>query len=204
MRRFVEKLRNISQYECDEDVVIYGLEGIISALISIALLSMLSVLTNSVRDLLVFLPLHVVGVRFTGGYHAKTPVRCQLLTLVSFAMVYAFTNVFSLCVGECWILALSIISTLYICLASPVLNIRKPMTKDEIRVNRNKSRIFAIVIDCLVLISLVVISSKWMAASLLSNMLEISIFMFLGRRLYVYEKAKDRRVDAEDGGAFCK
>lgn len=197
MKKIVEKLQNISGYECDEDVVVYGLGGIIGTFISIVLLVIVSYFIHGFRELLFFIPIHMVGVRHTGGYHAKTQLRCQALNIISFLMVYGLTR--TLHMDWLMICLLAGACSWYICQTSPVLNINKPMTTEEISGNRNKAKIFVAVLDIAIIFSLFIISFQWIAVTLLSNMIEIVIFMFLGRRLYAYEKERDGNVDAENG-----
>ena len=203
MEKWVEELQEISHYECDKDVVLYGLNGFISALVSIGLLVLTSFLNHGLKDLLVFLPIHMIGVRYTGGYHAKTPLRCQVLTVISYVMVHILTRFCLLYVDVKWICLVGEFCVLFIWLMSPVLNVKKPMTYSEIKINRTRARIFALLMGAMLFASVFAISSKWLAASLLSNLIEISIFMFLGRRLYVYEKAKNGRNDVKNGRTLC-
>lgn len=192
MRTLVEKLQKVSGYECDSDVISYGLDGILSGFVTIILLVMLSLITHGYRDLLVFLLVQTIGVRHTGGYHAKTRIWCQILTLLSFGIVQVITRILCVCVDAKWICVIGGICSLYICFTAPVLNVKKPMTICERNKNKKKAQVFVIVLWIVMLASLFENTLKWVASSLLSNMLSILVFMFWGRRSYAYEKARNR------------
>lgn len=198
MKKIVENLKRVSGCDFEENVILYGLDGLASGITSVLILLLISVITGKIADLWCFLFIHMIGCRYTGSYHAKTRVRCQMLTVFSFLTVKLLTNAFFLYVDKhimCYVLSLGVI---YICLNSPVLNIAKPLPVKKIWKNKTKASIFFAFLGVLFFTLIFSDSYKWMASSIMANVIEVVFFMLVGKEVYECDKKKscDRLIEA--------
>ena len=65
----------------------YGIEITLSSLINIALISIIGIVTNYTFESTMFLAVFIIMRSFTGGYHANTYVKCNLVTSISFVIL---------------------------------------------------------------------------------------------------------------------
>ena len=204
VKHFVNKLQKASEYECPEDVILYGLDGIISGAISLLLLGIASVWMCKLKELFVFLFIHVGVGRYIGGFHAKTRVRCQVITVVSFLAVSLLSDWFLKNVNKWLASVFALACIVFVCVETPVENANKRLTADEIK-EAKKNTIFYMCIIAEVLIGAVTVcTSPWLVHVLLLNLIDVSFFIILGRRgvgfgkkAYSDSNCETCRVDCE-------
>lgn len=114
-----------------EEVYIYGLELILSFLISTSIILVIGILYGQIISTLTFLATFILIRQYTGGYHANSYIMCKLCTVISFGISVFLANVFP--VPRLLFLALLIIGCLLIWLFGPIENIHKPLTDQEKR-----------------------------------------------------------------------
>lgn len=68
-------------------VYTYGIELLLSFFISVSLILIVGTLTHRFVETLIFLFLFVSIRQMTGGYHAKTYFRCQIVTVGTFLLI---------------------------------------------------------------------------------------------------------------------
>lgn len=73
------------------EVYIYGLELILSFLISTSIILTVGFISKRIVQTLVFLVLFIGIRRFTGGYHADTYLKCQCFTVSTYIAVLLFS-----------------------------------------------------------------------------------------------------------------
>ena len=110
-----------------EEVYVYGLELILSFLISTSIILVIGILYGQIISTLTFLATFILIRQYTGGYHANSYIMCKLCTVISFGIFLA--NVFP--VPRLLFLALLTIGCLIIWLFGPIENIHKPLTDQE-------------------------------------------------------------------------
>ena len=65
----------------------YGIEITLSSLINIALISIIGIITDYTFESMMFLAVFIIMRSFTGGYHANTYIKCNLVTSISFVIL---------------------------------------------------------------------------------------------------------------------
>lgn len=65
----------------------YGIEITLSSLINIALISIIGIVTDYTFESMMFLAVFIIMRSFTGGYHANTYIKCNLVTSISFVIL---------------------------------------------------------------------------------------------------------------------
>lgn len=114
-----------------EEVYVYGLELILSFLISTSIILVIGFLFGQIISTLTFLATFILIRQYTGGYHANSYIMCKLCTVISFGISVFLANAFP--VPRLLFLALLTIGCLLIWLFGPIENIHKPLTDQEKR-----------------------------------------------------------------------
>ena len=65
----------------------YGIEITLSSLINITLISIIGIVTDYTFESMMFLVVFIIMRSFTGGYHANTYIKCNLVTSISFVIL---------------------------------------------------------------------------------------------------------------------
>ena len=204
IKHFVNKLQKASEYECPEDVILYGLDGIISGAISLFLLGVVGIWMCKLKELFVFLLIHVGVGRYIGGFHAKTRIRCQCITVASFVVVSLLSDWAANNLNKCAVYISALACVAFICIETPVINVKKILTVDEIKEKKNKTIVYMSIIAGVLTVITIVFENQWLISTLLLNLLDISFFIILGRRrvgfgkkAYSDSNCETCRVDCE-------
>lgn len=135
--KFVESSINfISKYEECDDLKLkklrYGLQGIYSLIVKLTVVIIISIITNTIKETLLFL-LFYAGIRtFSYGMHAKSNIGCWITTITIYNVIpliirnYNMPNTFSYIV-----LGISLISML---LWAPADTPKKPLIRKKQRI----------------------------------------------------------------------
>ncbi len=112
-----------------EEVYVYGLELILSFLISTSIILVIGLLSGQIISTLTFLATFILIRQYTGGYHANSYIMCKFCTILSYVVSVLLANVFP--VPRLLFLALFTIGCMIIGLFGPIENIHKPLTDQE-------------------------------------------------------------------------
>ena len=115
-----------------KDFYQYGAEITISSLLNIALILLIGALSNHLVDSLIYLLLFVFLRRFTGGYHADTYYKCNIIGCVNFSLIILGKDL-SVRFLSSWLppIAIGILSVLALSLLCPIENENKPIEEDK-------------------------------------------------------------------------
>lgn len=114
-----------------EEVYVYGLELILSFLISTSIVLVIGFLFGQIISTLTFLITFILIRQYTGGYHANSYIMCKFCTVLSYVVSVLLANVCP--VSRLLFLALITIGCLLIWLFGPIENKHKPLTDQEKR-----------------------------------------------------------------------
>lgn len=118
----------------EKDIYIYqyGIEITISSLLNIALIVIVSLITNSLFSGLIFLSTFIILRQFTGGYHAESYFKCNTVFVSTYILVLLLSRLICLEFrAGCIILLLGVLVVIFLRLFimpiknSLVLNIEK-------------------------------------------------------------------------------
>ena len=149
----------ISKYqECDDlklKRLKYGLEGIYSLIVKISVVILISIITKTLTETLLFI-LFYAGIRtFSFGWHAKSNTACWITTLLIYNIIlYFIINIdYPIYIGYI-ILGISLISML---LWAPADTPKRPLIRKK---QRLKSKILSITVLVLYAVIYVTINSN--------------------------------------------
>lgn len=158
--KFIKSSINfISKYqECDDlklKRLKYGLEGIYSLIVKISVVILISIITKTLTETLLFI-LFYAGIRtFSFGWHAKSNIACWITTLLIYNVIlYFIINIdYPIYIGYI-ILGISLISML---LWAPADTPKRPLIRKK---QRLKSKILSITVLVLYAVIYVTINSN--------------------------------------------
>lgn len=151
----------------------YGFEILISTLAYTLLFILISLITNTILESLVFLVGFFVVRTIAGGYHANTYLKCHILSVINHIVFVVSYH----CVPEVWkkyiCLVVLLVSSVFIIVFAPVDHPNKPFVKTE----KKRFRILSICYGGL-LILIALISFLLVPKQLLSYLLSYVIGTF--------------------------
>lgn len=117
----------ISTESYELDFYRYGIEITLSSLINVILIFLIGIIAHRIYSSIIFLVVFILMRSLTGGFHADTYLKCNLITSLSFILLLVvyeiITKHFSLNV----VIFIAILQSIIIALLSPIENINKPI-----------------------------------------------------------------------------
>lgn len=166
----------------DDDTVAfyrYGIEISISSLLNILLVLIIGMIVGRLINALVFLCTFVFVRRFTGGYHADTYFRCNLIMCMGFIVVNLSSVLFMNSLSVFHAVTIETVVIVIIVLFGPIENPNKPI---GIKDKKKYKALSIIIVTGLSVLSLILIGFHYIhGAVLVFTMLLISILMIAAR-----------------------
>lgn len=138
----------------DRELYVYGLNQGMMIILNLCTTLIVGLVLHTTVSLLIFSSAYIPLRSYAGGYHAKTPLRCYVLSTIMLVVVSIIMKHYSFNL-PITILILLLSSTIIIWL-SPVEDKNKPLDKQEMKVYKKRSLIILfseIIICCLLIIS---------------------------------------------------
>ena len=146
--KFITEQNVISDEKDVQEFCKYGIEISISSFLNIFLVVILGFLIHHVLESVVFLTLFILIRSFTGGYHADTYFRCNLLMCVTF-IITVFVNVItSNKLTLPVIIVLICFTEVTVLFLGPIENKNKPIQKSKRIELKIKGLIITLAINC--------------------------------------------------------
>ncbi len=153
----------------DYDIYKYGLERLLNTCILLFFTIIFGVILKEIVSTIIFFFSFYILRSYTGGYHAKTQLRCLFLTVITIISVLSIMK-FVILNKFIWI-GLFIMSSLIIIIYSPMDTKNKPLDAIEKIIYRRKSLIVWGIEAILVIISIALNASVFYAAIIMSHSL---------------------------------
>lgn len=130
--------------EEEKEVCAYGMELIISGIISVALVLIIGLITGNICYAVVYNIMMVVIRMYTGGYHADTHAGCNVCYCAAFLISMALLRVQMYIKGSVTIWIIALAGYLIIVLNAPLEHHNKKLTMKQKREYMNISSILGI------------------------------------------------------------
>ena len=127
----------------DIDSYIYGFQLLLSILLNLSTISLIMIYSGKIKETILYITSTFVLRHHTGGYHAKTPERCFILTTSIYILILIIVNMPSII-----ILGLLIPSFIVIWKLSPIVHENNPVRESDLYRHRQYSIIISIFIMC--------------------------------------------------------
>lgn len=175
----------------DRDIYQYGLDRFFTICLNILTILILGIIFNQIIQSIVFAFSFMALRTYTGGYHAKTPVRCYVTTAISIIVTLSVMKFIP--INKFVYLGLLFFSCLLIMLLSPIGCANKPLDEIEIVVYRRRTVIICIAEAGAALILLVLnISFIYIPIVFATTLIGIALILGIKQNqiIYGYEKKK--------------
>lgn len=161
----------------DRELYVYGLDQGFSIILNIITTLLIGLIFNTFFQLVVFMAAYIPLRSFAGGYHAKTPLRCYIFSIVMLVLVsLGMKNlVFSDLVNYV-VLAISVF---IIFVLSPVEDKNKPLDKIELKVYRKRT-LLILLVELIICILFSVLSIYKPFISITYALVVIGIMLLIG------------------------
>lgn len=121
----------------DRELYVYGLDQGFSIILNIITTLLIGLIFNTFFLLVVFMAAYIPLRSFAGGYHAKTPLRCYIFSIV--LLVLVSLGMKNLVFSDLVNYVVLAISVFIIFVLSPVEDKNKPLDKIELKVYRKRT-----------------------------------------------------------------
>lgn len=127
----------------DIEIYIYGINQILTSVLNVSSALIIGLIFDVFTEVAVFMAAYIPLRSFAGGYHAKTPLRCfvfsvMMLIVVSIGLKY-------LHIAELIYYAVLVAATLVVLVLSPVQDRNKPLDEIEHKVYKRRTILIAAV-----------------------------------------------------------
>lgn len=138
--------------EADRELYEYGFRQGFMVILNVATTVMIGILFQMVWESLLFLLAYIPLRSFAGGYHAKTPSRCYVLSVCMIVVVFAIIR-FLITDNLLVYIGCSLAGAAAIYILSPVETSTKPLDKIEKEMYQYKARIILLIEMILIVLS---------------------------------------------------
>jgi accessory gene regulator B len=189
---FITEQDVISDESDVQDFYRYGIEISISSLLNIVLVVIAGILIHHIIESIVFLSLFILIRSFTGGYHADTYFRCNLLMCITFILTVLANCMFSNKLSLSIIIVLICVTELIVSVLGPIENKNKPIDDSKKIKLKITGTAMTSIINCAGLI---------LRESYLGTMIIFTTFLIV--LLMIAAKVKEAKIQ-ERGGNSCE
>jgi len=171
----------------DKEIYEYGLRHIANMFINVATTVLIGCIFNMIWHSLIFMISYIPLRSNAGGYHAKTPFRCYIFSVIM--TVCFLLNVKYFPQNHILILILILISGITIFILAPIGDENKPLDGIEIKVFKKRTRIILFIEIVLIgLFSLLTLT--WIAICIITSMTIASFMVIIGFLIIKINKIK--------------
>ena len=132
--------KKLASYLCRKNIIDkdkkeiyqYGYEVLISGLIGFAIVIILGILMNRFIESLLFLGVFVPVRQLTGGYHADSYLKCNIVFTVVFLVVMLVTEAMVSTISIIYMIILTAVFMLAVYEFAPMENPNKPLDENQI------------------------------------------------------------------------
>lgn len=167
--------------DADKELYVYGFNMLLTVSLNIISTIIIGLLFGMVFESIAFLVAYIPLRSYAGGYHARTPLRCYIISLLLIVLILLTLRL----IRES-VLALFVLSTIgtIICVTmSPVEDVNKPLDEAEIKVYRKKAMI---ILAAEIIILIISIFALMKLAAVISTSLALEgIMLILGKTIII-------------------
>lgn len=164
--------------DSEREIIRYGVEGILNNLLGIFIALTVGIFCDCVFESFIFWIFFWILRKHAGGFHAKTKIRCLIMSVVLLFIAFEFLlkagwtiNVYT------WIMAIGSGCIFYL---APVETHNKQLDEEEFRVYRKRTRMILSIQLILYVLSLI-LGGEQLCRILAVNVVVISFSLVLGR-----------------------
>jgi len=179
----LEKLILFSGKEYDKDIIKYGIIVIRNGVLSILIILGLAIIEKKLQESLIYLLCNLLIYTKIGGYHAKTPIGCMVLTIMTWKIALYYSAICIKIDILFWIIIFCVYTILVVKYA-PVLHPNKARFGEIITVKQRMEAGARLFIGYILIMVFWNIHKQEYAGVLMMSISEIIISMLIGKEIY--------------------
>ena len=129
--------------EEDTEIYIYGINQILTSVLNVSSALIIGLIFGVFPEIAVFMAAYIPLRSFAGGYHAKTPLRCYVFSVIM--LIVVSIGLKYLHIADCVYYAVLVAATLVVLVLSPVEDRNKPLDEIEHKVYKRRTILIAAV-----------------------------------------------------------
>lgn len=126
----------------DIEIYIYGINQIFVSILNVSSALIIGLIFGVFWEIAVFMAVYIPLRSYAGGYHARTPLRCYIFSVIMLIIVSAGMKY--LCVAKWVYYAIFALAIIVIFMLSPVEDKNKPLDEIEYKVYKKRTILIAI------------------------------------------------------------
>ena len=123
--------------EEDAEIYIYGINQILTSVLNVSSALIIGLIFGMFSEIAVFMAAYIPLRSFAGGYHAKTPLRCYVFSVIM--LIVVSIGLKYLHIADCVYYAVLVAATLVVLVLSPVEDRNKPLDEIEQKVYKKRT-----------------------------------------------------------------
>lgn len=123
--------------EEDAEIYIYGINQILTSVLNVSSALIIGLIFGVFSEIAVFMAAYIPLRSFAGGYHAKTPLRCYVFSVIM--LIVVSIGLKYLHIADCVYYAVLVAATLVVLVLSPVEDRNKPLDEIEQKVYKKRT-----------------------------------------------------------------
>lgn len=177
---FFAKKNIISRDELDS--YIYGFQIIFSTIFNYSVIVLIMIYTGKFIETVIYICSVFTLRHHTGGYHAKTPMRCCLLSAFVYILVLFALNLTTYTYGIVCAILLLIPSFICILKFAPIVHKNNPVSDKSLKYHKKYSVLFSVLI-VLITIVFILIKKYGLAMILTLGMCQVGMSLLVEKNL---------------------
>lgn len=164
--------------EEDAEIYIYGINQILVSVLNVSSALIIGWIFGVVLEIAVFMAAYIPLRTFAGGYHAKTPLRCYIFSIIMLIVV-------SNCIKYLFLVDLLFFfvltaGILIVILLSPVEDKNKPLDKTEHTIYKRRV-IFITILELAICLLIMLIGLDDLSVAVVYSFIVLSIMLIVGK-----------------------
>lgn len=173
--------------EEDAEIYIYGINQILTSVLNVSSALIIGLIFGVFPEIAVFMAAYIPLRSFAGGYHAKTPLRCYIFSVIMLIVVSIGLKYLHL---ADWVYyAVLVAATLVVLVLSPVEDRNKPLDEIEHKVYKRRTILIAAVeLTLAMLLKLLMLDDLFIATAY--SFVVLSLMLIAGKAKNRFELSK--------------
>lgn len=167
--------------EEEREVYDYCFEIMLSTVLNLMVVLFISIITHTIIPTIFYIVSFMIVRKTAGGYHAESHLACLAILVLSYVSFLVLLHI----LPHTWLKIASIvfvfISGVLVFFLSPIEDHNKPLTEEETKKFKKKSRITILLLSLLTVALIALLSNEQIPFSLASGMFTVSISLIAGK-----------------------
>lgn len=121
----------------DAEIYIYGINQILTSVLNVSSALVIGLIFDVFTEVAVFMAAYIPLRSFAGGYHAKTPLRCYVFSVIM--LIVVSIGLKYLHIADLVYYAVLVAATLVVLVLSPVEDMNKPLDEIEHKIYKKRA-----------------------------------------------------------------